>query len=133
MHYRACLAITGAIQGTSKEKIYDELGLHSLINRRWHGKLIFFYKIELIFFYKIVSGLQPDYLYSYLDFSSEENYPLRSVASSKLRVFSSRTMSFKNAFLGGAPTSICHFFCLSIHLSVCQSCTISQELHIIKS
>ena len=30
VQYRACLAITGAIQGTSKEKIYDELGLHSL-------------------------------------------------------------------------------------------------------
>ena len=54
MHYRACLAITSVIQGTSKEKIYDDLGLHSLINRRWQGKLIFFYKI--------VSGLQPDYL-----------------------------------------------------------------------
>ena len=23
-----------------------------------------------------------------------------------------------NSFLGGAPTSICHFFCLSIRLSV---------------
>ena len=125
MHYRTCLAITSVIQGTSKEKIYDDVGLHSLINRRWHG--------ELIFFYKIVSGLQPDYLYSYLDFSYEENYPLRSVALSKLRVFSSRTMSFKNASFCGAPTSICHFFHLSIHLSVCQSCTISQELYIIKS
>ena len=30
-------------------------------------------------------------------------------------------------FLGGAPTSICHFFCLSIGLS----CTISQEPYII--
>ena len=43
--YRACLEITGAIHGTSKEKIYDELGLHSLTNRRWRSKLIFFYKV----------------------------------------------------------------------------------------
>ena len=42
--YRACLAITGAIQGTSRIKLYDELGLHSLIKRRWCNKLIFFYK-----------------------------------------------------------------------------------------
>ena len=28
---RACLAITGAIQGTSRTKLYDELGVHSLI------------------------------------------------------------------------------------------------------
>ena len=30
LQYRACLAITGAIQGTSREKIYQELGLESL-------------------------------------------------------------------------------------------------------
>ena len=86
VQYRACLAITGTIQGTSKENIYDELSLHSLTNRQWYNKLIFFYKI--------VNGLLPDYLHSYLDFSSEENYPLRSAASSKLRTFSSRTVSF---------------------------------------
>ena len=90
VRYRACLAITGAIQGTSKEKIYDELGLHSLTKRRWHSKLIFFNKI--------VNGLLPNYLYSYLHFSSEEIYPLRLAASSKLRPFSSRTKSFKNTF-----------------------------------
>ena len=45
VQYRACLAITGAIQGTSRIKLYDELGLHSLIKRRWCNKLIFFYKI----------------------------------------------------------------------------------------
>ena len=45
VQYRACLAITGAIQGTSRTKLYDELGLHSLIKRRWCNKLIFFYKI----------------------------------------------------------------------------------------
>ena len=50
--YRACLAITGAIQGTSRTKLYDKLGLHSIIKRRWCNKLIFFYKI--------VNGLLPD-------------------------------------------------------------------------
>ena len=45
VQYRACLAMTGAIQGTSRIKLYDELGLHSLIKRRWCNKLIFFYKI----------------------------------------------------------------------------------------
>ena len=42
---RAYLAITGAIQGTSKEKTFDDLGLQSVTNRRWHSKPIFFYKI----------------------------------------------------------------------------------------
>ena len=44
VQYRACLAITGAIQGTSRQKLYDELGLHSLNKRRWRNKLIFFIK-----------------------------------------------------------------------------------------
>ena len=42
--YNACLAITGAIRGTSKEKLNDELGLESLHLRRWFRKLCCFYK-----------------------------------------------------------------------------------------
>ena len=34
VQYRACLAITGAIKGTSSESLYNELGLHSLITRQ---------------------------------------------------------------------------------------------------
>ena len=30
LQYTACLAITGAIRGTSREKLYEELGLESL-------------------------------------------------------------------------------------------------------
>ena len=50
--YRACLAITSAIQGTSRTKLNDELALHSLITRCWCNKLTFFYKI--------VNGLLPE-------------------------------------------------------------------------
>ena len=42
VQYRACLAITSGIQGTSRERLYDELGLHSLVKRRWGNKLVFF-------------------------------------------------------------------------------------------
>ena len=90
VQYRACLVTTGAIQGTSRTKIYDELGLHSLIKRRWCNKLIFFWKI--------VNGLLPDYLYSCLDFPSQINYSLRSVSTSVIKHPMSRTKSFKNAF-----------------------------------
>ena len=45
VQYRACLAITGAIQGISSHRLYDELGLHSLSKRRWHKKFAFLYKI----------------------------------------------------------------------------------------
>ena len=45
IQYNACLAITGAIRGTSKEKLYQELGLESLQLRRWYRKLGIFYQI----------------------------------------------------------------------------------------
>ena len=43
--YNAALAITGAIRGTSKEKLFEELGLETLQHRRWCRKLCCFYKI----------------------------------------------------------------------------------------
>ena len=66
VQYRASLAITGAIKATSRERIYNELGLHSLSTRRWRSKLIFLYKIvnsllpecpniSVSFYYKIYS------------------------------------------------------------------------------
>ena len=44
LHYKASLAITGAIKGPSTERLYHELGLESLQNRRWFQKLSVFYK-----------------------------------------------------------------------------------------
>ena len=35
IRYNEALAITGAIRGTSSEKLYQELGLKSLRQRRW--------------------------------------------------------------------------------------------------
>ena len=90
VQYRACLAITGAIKGTSRERLYNELGLHSLITRQWRS--------ELIIFYKIVNGLLPEYLYSYLNFPSQDNSSLRSASTSVIKSFPSRTKSFKNTF-----------------------------------
>ena len=90
VQYRACLAITGGIKGTSREWLYDELGLHSLVKRRRRNKLVFFYKI--------VNRLLPDYFYSYLDFPSQESYLLRSSSASIIRPLPTRTKSFKGTF-----------------------------------
>ena len=43
------IGITAAIRGTSREKMYSELGLESLQDRRWYRKLCVFYKIILNF------------------------------------------------------------------------------------
>ena len=58
VQYNACLAITGCFRGTSREKLYSELGLESLADRRFSRRLIFFYKI--------CNGLAPTYLSRYL-------------------------------------------------------------------
>ena len=57
-NWKVALIITGAIKDTSRERLYKELGLESLSDRRWYCKLFFFYKI--------VKSLTLSYLQSYL-------------------------------------------------------------------
>ena len=45
VQYKAALAITGTIQGTSRDKIYQELVLESLKSRRWYKRLTCMFKI----------------------------------------------------------------------------------------
>ena len=54
IQYKAALAITGAIKGTSQSKFYCELGFESLKFRGWFRKLCTFLKLE-------TSGL-PDFI-----------------------------------------------------------------------
>ena len=46
VQYNTALVITGAIRGSSREKLYQELGLESLKSRRWYWKLYFFFKLK---------------------------------------------------------------------------------------
>ena len=71
-------------------KELQELNLYSVIKRCWCSKLIFFYKM--------VNGLLPDYLSSYLDFPSKIKYSLISVSTSVIKPPLPRTKSFKNTF-----------------------------------
>ena len=77
VQYKACFAITGAIQGTSRQRFYDELGLMLFRRRRWYNKLNFFYKI--------VNGRLPNYIQSHIEVPSQDNYPLESVSAGKLK------------------------------------------------
>ena len=45
VQYNAALAVTGAIRGTSKEKLYQESGFESLKDRRWFRRLCYLYKL----------------------------------------------------------------------------------------
>ena len=54
IQYNASLAITGAIRGTSREKLYNELGFELLHGSRWYRKLCHFSKFYVF--------KQPEYL-----------------------------------------------------------------------
>lgn len=58
VQYRSALAITGCIKGTSRERLYNELGLESLSDRRLFH--------QLVFMYKIINGLAPSYLKEFI-------------------------------------------------------------------
>ena len=45
VQYKAALAITSAIQGTSRNKIYEELEIESLKARRWYRRFCCMFKI----------------------------------------------------------------------------------------
>ena len=55
IQYNAALAITGAVRGTSREKLYQELGFESLQQRRWYRKLCCLFKI--------INNQSPSYLF----------------------------------------------------------------------
>ena len=46
VHYNATLTVTGAIKGTAKEKLYNELGLEYLGDRRRIRRLCFVHNIS---------------------------------------------------------------------------------------
>ena len=51
LQYKPTLAITGSIQGTSRDKIYQELGLELLKLRRWTDKFIIFHSFIINWFF----------------------------------------------------------------------------------
>ena len=58
--FNVALAITGAIKGTSKLKIYEELGIESLKFRRSMHRPCVFYKVKTQghpeYLYKLIPG-----------------------------------------------------------------------------
>ena len=87
IQYNAALAITGAIRGASKERLYQELGLESLTLRRWLRKLCLFYKI--------FKNENPPYLYNILPRS---NRPLNNCNDTRLLHLPCRTEFYSNTF-----------------------------------
>ena len=67
VQYNAVLEITGAIKGTSKEKLYQEFGLESLRNRKCLRRMSYLYKIIstklLLYLYELIPPIQRPHRY----------------------------------------------------------------------
>ena len=97
LQYKAALAITGAIQGTSRDKIYQELGLESLKARRW-------YKM-----FKIMKEEAPNYLINLVP-KCETNTRTR---NNSIPTFNCRTNCFKYSFF---PSTVNDWFNLDLNI-----------------
>ena len=69
VQYSAALAITGAWRGTSREKLYAELGWESLCSCRWSRRLTLFYKM--------INGMSPVYTTDPIPQLQKSQYSLR--------------------------------------------------------
>ena len=85
VQYRAALSIMGAIKGTSRKKLYQELGSEYLQQKSWMR--------HLCLFHKIVSTKLPAYIYDIIPpVSQSQRHP------NTFNSISSRTEYFKNSF-----------------------------------
>ena len=80
VQYNAALVISGAIKGTLRDRIYRELGLESLAERRWSRKIVFFHRI--------INGHLPVYLQSYISYCGEEFRKIKSTVQFKTKILS---------------------------------------------
>ena len=113
IQYNACLAITGTIRGTSKEKLYQEVGLESLQLRRWYRKLCLFYKI--------FKNKSPAYLFNLIP-ARNTHYSLRT--SDNIPCFNTKHSFFKNSFF---PSTIIEWNKLDLILRKCDSFNVFKK------
>ena len=82
--------ITGAIKRTSRDSLYQDLGLESLEDRRRYRRALFFHKI--------MQGLLPSYLQTYHNAASEGVYLTRSTTQNKFKPIPAKSKAFENLF-----------------------------------
>ena len=87
VQYNAALAITGTIKGSSRERLYQELGLESLRDRRWYRRLVYFFNI--------ISHKSPDYLHALIP---DKQISYDASRCNLFRMYATHTDYFKNSF-----------------------------------
>ena len=112
VQYKAALATTGAIQGTSRDKIYQELGLESLKSRRWYkGRSRIF---------KMIKEEAPNYLINFAP-KCETNARTR---NNSIPTFNYRKNRFKYSFF---TSTLNDWFNLDLSIGNSESISIFQS------
>ena len=93
IQYNAALAITGAIRGSSREKLYQELGLESLQQRQWCRKPSNFFKLT--------KSKSPKYLFNYIP-TVRSTYRTRNIDN--IPQFNVRNNFFRNSYFPSIVT-----------------------------
>ena len=101
MQYKAALAITGAIQGTSRDNIYQELGLNSLKSRRSYKRVVCMFKL--------MNEKVPNYLINLIP----KYEPTIRTRNNSIPSYKCRTNCFKNSFI---PSALNDWFNLDINI-----------------
>ena len=96
VQYSAALAVSGTWRGTSREKLYAELGWESVSSRRWSRRLTLFYKI--------INNLTPLYMKEPIPPLQQSNYSLRN--QDVIGQIRARTEKFLSSFY---PNCICEW------------------------
>ena len=112
IQYIAALAITGAIHGTSRDKIYKEIGLEPLKARRWYKRLSCMFKI--------MKEEAPNYLINLIP-KCNRNIRTR---NSHILIFHCRTDCFKYSFF---PSTLRNWFNLDDNIRNSESISVFKN------
>ena len=114
IQYNAALAITGAVRGTSREKLYQKLGFESLQQRRWYRKLCCLFKI--------IIKQSPSYLFQLVPSTNIRYFSRNSENIPQLRT---KHEFFKNSFF---PSTIQEWKNLDPHIKKSKALVFSKAI-----
>ena len=101
VQHSVALAVTGTWRGTSRQKLYEELGWETLYHRRWYRRLAHFFCLR--------RSKSPEYLFNEIPQERQLAYNLRN--SSAYEQPAARTVRFSNAYFRNTCSN-------GIHLTV---------------
>ena len=91
VQYKAGFVVSGCWQGTSQDKLFNELGWESLSDRRWYRRLCLFYKI--------INHDTSQYLYDHIPAPRAPREVPHSLSSSReFNPPATRTLGYSNSF-----------------------------------